>query len=232
MNHHNGLRQPYTRPVLPVEDVLRRAQATHDGLCTRRSVRDFSDAPVPREVIERLILTAGTAPSGAHMQPWHFAAVSDPHIKAQIRAAAEEEERRNYGQRMSEEWREALRPLGTDADKPHLTEAPWLVVLFAVAWGRHADGTKKRHYYVQESVGIAAGFFISAVHAAGLATLPHTPSPMRFLGDILGRPTNERATLLLPVGWPADDCTVPSLERKPLSAISSWFEADPTPDPG
>lgn len=225
--HDSGKHVPYTPPRLPLEAVAQRARDTHDQLTTRRSVRMFDRTPVPRAVIENLIRTASTAPSGAHMQPWHFAAVSDPEMKRRIRHAAEAEERRSYEGRMSDEWRQALAPLGTDAIKPHLTDAPWLVVLFAQAWGTHPDGSKRKHYYVSESVGIAAGFFISAVHAAGLCTLPHTPSPMGFLADLLGRPRPERATLLLPVGFPAPDCTVPDLTRKPLAEVSSWFEGTP-----
>lgn len=221
--HGTGAHIPYTPVRIPVPELERRARAFHDALSDRRSVRMFDPSPVPRGVVEDLIRTASSAPSGAHMQPWHFAAVSDPTLKAEIRTAAEAEERRSYAGRMSEEWRAALAPLGTTADKPHLTEAPWLVVLFAQAWGHHPDGSRRKHYYVAESVGIAAGFFIAAVHRAGLATLPHTPSPMGFLGELLGRPRNERATLLLPVGYPAPDCTVPQLERKPLADVSSWF---------
>jgi len=223
--HGSGRHVAYTPPRLPIGAVTERAQAFHAALETRRSVRMFDPTPVPRAVIADLIRTASSAPSGAHMQPWHFVAVSDPTLKLRIREAAEAEERKSYGGRMSEEWRQALEPLGTDAVKPHLTEAPWLVVLFAQAWGVNPDGSKRKHYYVSESVGIAAGFFIAAVHHAGLCTLPHTPSPMGFLGKLLGRPKQERATLLLPIGFPAADCTVPDLQRKPLEAVSSWFEA-------
>lgn len=222
-SHASGRHIPHTPPRISVAEVQRRAEASFEALSPRRSVRMFSPDPVPRTVIETLIRTASTAPSGAHMQPWHFAAVSDPALQARIREAAEAEERKSYESRMSDEWKAALAPLGTDAHKPHLTDAPWLVVLFAQAWGLNPDGSRRKHYYVSESVGIAAGFFIAAVHQAGLCTLPHTPSPMGFLGDLLNRPRQERATLLLPIGFPAADCTVPELTRKPLSDVSSWF---------
>ncbi len=220
----NGPRVPYEPPRLAIEEVGFRARRFFEEIGQRRSVRDFATTSVPRSTIAHLIRAASTAPSGAHMQPWHFAAVSNASLKARIRAAAEDEEKRSYSGRMSEEWRAALRPLGTTWSKPHLTEAPWLVVLFSQAWGVRDDGTRRKHYYVAESVGIAAGLFIAAVHQSGLATLPHTPSPMGFLADILGRPKNERATLLLPVGFPAADCSVPELSRKPLPEVSSWFE--------
>jgi len=221
----DGPRVLHTPPRLAIHEVGTRARQFFEDLDQRRSVRDFATTAVPRSTIESLIQAASTAPSGAHMQPWHFAAVSDASLKARIRAAAEEEEQRSYGGRMSEEWRDALRPLGTTWSKPHLTEAPWLVVLFSQAWGVRDDGTRRKHYYVAESVGIAAGMFIAAVHQSGLATLPHTPSPMGFLADILGRPKNERATLLMPVGFPAAECSVPELTRKPLDGMSSWFES-------
>ena len=220
----SGPRVPHTPHRRPLSEVAVQARRLYEALEGRRSVRDFDPQPVPRSIIEDLIRTASTAPSGAHMQPWHFVAVSDPAVKARIRSAAEEEEERSYAGRMSEEWLQALKPLGTNWSKPHLTEAPWLVVLFSQSWGMRDDGGKRKHYYVPESVGIAAGMFISAVHQAGLATLPHTPSPMRFLSRILGRPRNERATLLMPVGYPAPDCTVPDLGRKSLAEVSSWFE--------
>ncbi len=222
---HSGAHRPHRPPRLPIGLVEQQARDFYESLAPRRSVRMFDRTPVPRSVIADLIRTASSAPSGAHMQPWHFAAVSVPHLKQRIREAAEGEERKSYTERMSDEWKAALEPLGTDAHKPHLTDAPWVVVLFAQAWGLHPDGSKRKHYYVAESVGIAAGFFIAAVHRAGLATLPHTPSPMGFLGEILGRPKQERATLVLPVGYPAPDCTVPDLTRKPLAEVSSWFEA-------
>lgn len=202
-----------------------RAAAFYREMDARRSVRDFSDRPVPRRLIERAIQTASTAPSGAHMQPWTFVAVSDPDRQRRIREAAEAEERASYGGRMSDEWIRALAPLGTDWQKPFLETAPWLVVLFAQRTGRDAAGAKRKHYYVQESCGIAAGLFVAALHHMGLATLTHTPSPMRFLSEILDRPANEAPYILFPVGYPAPDATVPDLARKPLDEVSVWFEA-------
>ena len=188
----------------------------------RRTTRHFARDPVPRELIELAIRAAGTAPSGAHQQPWTFVAVSDPALKARIRAAAEAEERRNYGGRMPAEWLEALAPLGTDEHKAHLTDAPWVVVLFRRTHGVRADGGRRAHYYTQESCGIAAGFFVAAVHHMGLATLTHTPTPMGFLGALLERPPNEKAMLVMPVGYPADGARVPDLARKPLDEIAVW----------
>lgn len=185
----------------------------------RRTVRAFSREPVPYELVENAIATAGTAPSGAHQQPWTFVVVSDPEVKRGIRVAAEEEERRSYESRMPDEWLEALRPLGTDWRKPHIEDAPYLIVVLEQAYGRRADGTKLKHYYVKESVGIAVGFLLASLHEAGLATLTHTPSPMGFLREILGRPENERPYVLIPVGYPAEGCVVPDLERKPLEDI-------------
>lgn len=215
---------PYRPRRLSPEQGLERAEALLSRLSARRSVRDFSPAPVPRQLVADAIRAASTAPSGAHKQPWTFVAVSDPAIKAQIRQAAEEEERRSYDGRMSPEWLEALAPLGTDWRKPYLETAPWLVVLFAQRWGIGADGQKIKHYYVQESCGIAAGLFICALHEAGLSTLTHTPSPMAFLSRILERPDNERPMILFPIGYPTDDALVPDLERKPLEEVSVWFE--------
>lgn len=215
---------PYSPPRISHVDGLTAGRALYDRLDRRRSVRYFSEDPVPREMIEIAIRTASTAPSGAHMQPWTFAAISDASIKRQIREAAEEEERVSYEGRMSEEWREALAPLGTDWQKPYLETVPWIVVLFAQTFGHHPDGSKKKHYYVKESVGIAAGMFIASLHEMGLATLTHTPSPMGFLSDILGRPANERPYILFPVGYPTPECVVPDLSRKPLDQVSVWFE--------
>ena len=183
-------------------------------------MRNFSDRPVPRALIEQAILTAGTAPSGAHREPWHFVAVSDRELQSKIREAAEKEERESYERRMPRAWREAIDPLGTDWHKPFLESAPWIVVCFAKNVGD--DG--KKNYYVQESCGIACGLFIAAIHNLGLVTLTHTPSPMRFLGEILGRPKNERAFILFPVGYPAENTTVPDLQRKNLAELSTWHE--------
>jgi nitroreductase len=213
---------PYAVEPLTEAESLARAEAFFETMDARRSVREFSDRPVPRAVVERAIATASTAPSGAHMQPWTFVAVSDPATKRRIREAAEAEERESYGGRMSDEWLEALAPLGTDWRKPFLEAAPWLVVLFAQRWGRRPDGSKRKHYYVQESCGIAAGLFIAALHQAGLATLTHTPSPMRFLSEILERPAQEAPFVLFPVGYPAEGARVPDLQRKPLDAVAVW----------
>jgi nitroreductase len=189
----------------------------------RRSVRDFSPEPVPRQLLVEAIRVAGLAPSGAHQQPWTFVLIGDePELRARIRDAAEAEEREGYEHRMSPEWLEALAPLGTDWHKPHLTDAPWLIVVFEQVYGLHEQGdetVRVKHYYVRESVGIAIGFLLAALTHAGLATLTHTPSPMGFLRDILGRPENERPYVVIPVGYPAADATVPDLARKPLSEI-------------
>jgi len=216
--------EPLEFERLPLEEMRHRAAEGYAELDRRRTTRDFSTEPVPRDLIELAIRCAGTAPSGAHRQPWTFVAVSDHELKRRIREAAEEEERRTYTERMPEEWRRALAPLGTDWVKSHITDAPWVVVLFKRAYEILPDGSHAKNYYVTESVGIAAGLFVSAVHHMGLATLTHTPNPMRFLGELLGRPKNETAVLLFPVGYPADDARVPKLERKPLEEISVWFE--------
>jgi iodotyrosine deiodinase len=204
---------------LPAEAQLERSRRFLETMRRRRSVRDFSSEPVPVELVENAIATAGTAPSGAHQQPWTFVLVSDRERKRRIREAAEEEERRSYESRMPDEWLEALRRLGTDWRKPHIEDAPYLVVAFEQAYGLGPDGTKVKHYYVRESVGIAVGLLLASLHEAGLATLTHTPSPMGFLREILGRPENERPFALIPVGYPAEGCTVPALRRKPLAEI-------------
>jgi len=189
----------------------------------RRSVRQFAPDPVPREAIELAIRTAATAPSGAHRQPWRFAVVDDAAVKREIREAAEKEEYESYvGGRMPPEWLLALEPLGTDWHKPFLEAAPWLVVVFAELYGLEPDGSKRKNYYVKESVGIACGLFVTAIHQMGLATLTHTPSPMRFLNQILGRPENEKPFILFPVGYPAEGCEVPALTRKGLDEVALW----------
>ena len=199
-----------------------RFQGEMDG---RRSVRMFSAEPVPRELIELAIMTGSTAPSGAHQQPWTFVAVGDPEVKRQIRIAAEEEERQSYqGGRMPAQWLAALAPLGTDWHKPFLENAPWIVVLFEQVHGWFPDGSVRKHYYARESVGIACGLFVAAVHQMGLVTLTHTPSPMGFLSTILRRPKNERPFVVLPVGYPGDDCEVPDLRRKSLDEVASFVE--------
>ena len=207
---------------LTVDESRERASAFFDFMNRRRTTRHFANAPVPRDMIESAIRTAGTAPSGAHQQPWTFVAVSDPGLKQQIRDAAEREEYDFYHGKAPGEWLEALLPLGTDEHKPHLTDAPWVVVLFRQAYGLDNTG-KRSYYYTEESCGIAAGFFIAAVHHMGLVTLTHTPNPMGFLRDLLGRPVNERAMLVMPVGYPAADAQVPDLTRKPLSEIAVWL---------
>ncbi|MFO7572958.1 MAG: nitroreductase family protein [Gaiellaceae bacterium] len=204
---------------VPESEQLARSRAFLADMRRRRTVRDFSREPIPFELVENAITTAGTAPSGAHQQPWTFVVVSEPAVKRRIREAAEEEERRSYESRMPDEWLEALRPLGTDWRKPHLEAAPFLVVVFEQAYGLGPDGTKVKHYYVRESVGIAVGLLLASLHRAGLGTLTHTPSPMGFLRELLDRPENERPYVLVAVGHPADGCTVPDLERKPLEEI-------------
>ncbi|MGB3548838.1 MAG: nitroreductase family protein [Saprospiraceae bacterium] len=193
-------------------------------MALRRSVRVFSDRAVPKEIIERIILTAGTAPSGAHKQPWTFCAVGSPEIKRQIRVAAEKEEYENYHGRMSDKWVDDLKPFATDWNKPFLEVAPYLIVVFKKAYDLEPDGSRAKNYYVNESVGIACGFLLTAIHAAGLIALTHTPSPLNFLQKILDRPENERPFLLIPVGYPAEGATVPDLHRKPLEEIAVWYE--------
>jgi nitroreductase len=205
------------------EDMRTRARELLQHAERRRSVREFSREPIPLDVVRDAIRTAGTAPSGAHMQPWTFVLVTDPAKKREIRLAAEAEERETYAHRMGDEWRAALAPLGTTWHKPFLDDAPALIVIFRQDWGVGPDGARRKHYYVQESVGIAAGMLIAALHHAGLATLTHTPSPMGFLARILGRPENERPYLLLPVGYPAEGCRVPDLTRKPLAELLVEF---------
>lgn len=207
----------------PPDEMQRRAAEFFADVRRRRTVRDFSDRPVPRDIIENCLRAAGTAPSGANQQPWHFVVVSDPHIKRQIREAAEAEERAFYSGRAPEEWLNALSHLGTDANKPFLENAPYLIVIFAQNYGLGPDGEKVKHYYVSESVGIATGLLITAIHHAGLASLTHTPSPMSFLSDILGRSANERAFLILVVGYPADDAQVPEISKKSLDEIATFL---------
>ena len=207
---------------LPESVMLERAASFYDSMNARRSVRFFSSDPVPKKLIELAILTAGTAPSGAHMEPWTFVAIDDADLKAKIRAAAEAEELETYSRRLSDEWRGALAPLGTDHVKDHITDAPWVVVLFKQKYGINPDGSHRKHYYVTESVGIAAGLFVAALHNMGLATLTHTPNPMQFLAHILERPKNEEAMLLFPVGYPSADALVPDLQRKKLEVIVQW----------
>jgi iodotyrosine deiodinase len=211
----------------PDDMALADARGFADFMARRHSVRDFAPRPVPQAVIEACIRAAGTAPSGANQQPWHFAAISDPTMKARIRAAAEDEERAFYAGGAGDEWIAALEPIGTGPDKPHLTVAPWLIVVFAQRYGLRPDGTRYKHYYVPESVGIATGLLIAAIHHAGLVTLTHTPNPMSFLTALCGRPANEKPVMILPVGWPAEGATVPAAAKikKPLPEILSVFGA-------
>lgn len=203
-------------------ELVEYARLFHESMRRRRTVRDFSDRPVPRDAIEWCLRAAATAPSGANLQPWHFVAVSDPGTKHRIRVAAEEEEREFYARRAPKEWLEALAPLGTDADKPFLERAPWVIAIFSQLYGVLGRGRKVKHYYAVESVGIATGLLIAAVHQAGLVSLTHTPSPMGFLNDILGRPANEKPFLLLVVGYPEVNASVPDIGRKPLDEVVSW----------
>jgi nitroreductase len=212
----------YRPTLLSESEMLERARSFHARMHERRSVRSFSDRPVPRELIELAIRTASTAPSGAHRQPWRFVAISDAPKKREIRIAAERQERDSYEERMPEGWLETLEPFGVDWRKPYLETAPWIVVVFAELYGLRPDGVRHKNYYVSESVGIACGLFIVALHEMGLSTLAHTPSPMTFLSRQLGRPRNERPYILFPIGYPADDATVPELERKGLDQVAVW----------
>jgi len=212
---------PYEFTRLAEDEMFRRAGLLQATMESRRSCRHFSNEPVLPALIETLIAIAHTAPSGANRKPWRFVAVDDPQIKRAIRAAAEEEEERNYQQRFPVDWLEALEPLGTDQHKPFLEIAPWLVVLFRIDW-EEVNGKRLQSYYPNESIGIAAGMFLMACHQVGLATLTHTPSPMAFLREILGRPRNERPFLLIPVGYPAEGCTVPDIRKKPLHEALQW----------
>jgi len=209
----------------PAAEMIERARAFHAELVRRRSVRDFDRREVPREVIEQCLMAAGTAPSGANQQPWFFSVITDPEHKRRVREAAEVEERTFYSERAPQEWLDALAPLGTDSNKPFLQEAPVLIAIFAQKYGVHADGEKFSHYYVPESVGIASGFLIAALHHAGLATLTHTPNPMSFLNKLCGRPASEKPVILLVVGYPKAGCQVPVHGgiKKPLQAIAGWL---------
>jgi nitroreductase len=209
----------------PSAEMIERAHSFHAEIARRRTVRDFESRPVPREVIEHCLRAAGTAPSGANQQPWFFAVIEDAARKHRIRAAAEKEEREFYAGKAPQEWLDALAPLGTDADKPFLEEAPLLIAIFAQKYGVRADGSRFSHYYVPESVGIATGFLIAALHHAGLATLTHTPSPMGFLNEICARPPSEKPVILLVVGYPKPGCRVPVHGgiKKPLEQIATWL---------
>jgi nitroreductase len=209
----------------PVEEMRQRVQDFYADIDRRRTVREFSDRPVPRDIIETALQAANTAPSGANLQPWHFVVVSGATTKKKLRTAAEVEEREFYEHRASHEWLEALAPLGTDSNKPFLETAPYLIAVFLQKFGQLPDGRKVKHYYPVESTGLATGMLITALHKAGLATLTHTPSPMKFLNEILGRPTNERPFLLLVAGYPADDAHVPDIKRKTLDEFTSFIDS-------
>jgi nitroreductase len=215
-----------TRPEMSDAEMRAAADAFLETMKTRHTIRDFSDRPVPRAVIESCIKTAGRAPSGANHQPWHFVAIANPALKSQIRAEAEEEERRFYEGGAPDEWIKALEPIGTNADKPHLEIAPWLIVIFAQRYGTFEDGTRYKNYYVPESVGIATGFLISALHQAGLSILTHTPNPMKFLNAALERPEAEKPVMILAVGHPAKEATIPAVAtlKKPLDEILTVHE--------
>lgn len=213
----------YAKKTFDEQEMTERSKQFLDWYESRRTVRDFTDQAVPREVIENILLSASTAPSGAHKQPWSFCAISSPELKRKIREAAEKEEYDSYNGRMPEEWLKDLLPLQTDWHKEFLEIAPWLIVVFKHSYGLNEEGHKTTNYYVQESVGLACGFLLSAIHNAGLVALTHTPSPMNFLTKILNRPENEKPFLLVPVGYPAAECYVPKLERKKLEEIATFY---------
>ena len=213
----------YCKSILSDQEMFDNARSFYEKMDARRSVREFSDRPIAREIIENIIKTASTAPSGAHKQPWTFCVIANPEIKKQIRMAAEEEEKASYESRMSGEWLDDLKPLGTDWQKPFLEIAPYLIIVFRRIYEFGEDGKKKNNYYVQESVGLAAGFLLAAIHDAGLVSLTHTPSPMNFVTKILDRPENEKPFLLIPVGYPANECWVPDLERKSLEEVCVFY---------
>lgn len=218
---------PYQLPRFEAAEMRERLDAMHAHLSSRRSVRAFSSDPVPLDVLEKAIQIAGTAPSGAHKQPWSFCLVTDAALRSRIRSAVEEEEHKSYHGRMTEQWRADLEPLGTDHIKPFIEEAPALIIVFRKVFERdEATGEKHPNYYVQESCGIAVGLLLAALHEVGLAALTHTPSPMNFLAELLDRPDNERAFLNIPVGWPAIGATVPNISRKPLNEILHKYPSE------
>ena len=213
----------YAKKTYEVNDMVARCQHFFEWMNTRRTVRDFSVKPIPEKVIESIILSASTAPSGAHKQPWTFCVVKNPEVKKQIRIAAEKEEKESYETRMTDEWLKDLQPIGTDWHKPFLETAPYLIVVFKRSYELESNNYKHQNYYVTESCGIACGFLLTAIHDAGLVALTHTPSPMNFLSKILNRPENEKPFLLIPVGYPAEECWVPDLKRKDISEICVWI---------
>jgi len=213
------------RVQLSEDEAIQKSQIFFKYMCKRHSVRDFSSNPISKKIIENIIATAGQAPSGANQQPWHFVAIKDLSMKKMIRDAAEKEEQNFYTGGASDEWISALEPIGTGISKPHLTEAPWLIVVFAERYGKKTDGSRSKNYYVPESVGIAMGFLIAAIHNAGLVCLEHTPNPMKFLNNLCGRPDNEKPIMILPVGHPSEDANIPKAAKlkKPLKKILSVF---------
>ncbi|MBL0882914.1 MAG: nitroreductase family protein [Chitinophagaceae bacterium] len=213
----------YRKEIYTESETLQRSSDFYEWMNTRRSIREFSDKPVPNKVIENILLSASTAPSGAHKQPWTFCVVNTPSIKTAIRQAAEAEEKESYAKRMGEEWLEDLAPLQTDWQKPFLEIAPFLIVVFRRSYEFTDTGKKKQNYYVTESCGIACGMLLTAIHHAGLAAITHTPSPMNFLTQLLKRPENEKPYLLIPVGYPAKECWVPDLKRKKLEETTVWY---------
>lgn len=221
---YQGIELPH-RSTLTDPQMIAHAESFRQTMTQRHSVRDYSNRPVPRQIIESCIRTAGTAPSGANHQPWHFVAISDRHHKRRIRLASEAEERRFYAGGAGDEWLKALEPIGTNDDKPHLEEAPWLIVVFAQRWGQYDDGTRFKNYYVPESVGIATGFLLAALHHAGLTALTHTPNPMKFLNTMLNRPASEKPTMIIAIGHPAADARIPAVAKikKPLEEIMSVY---------
>jgi iodotyrosine deiodinase len=221
MNHKKGF-IPYKGKTYPTDKLLERSREFYEFMENRRTVRDFSDKDVPKEVIKNILMSASSAPSGAHKQPWTFCAISNSKLKSVIREAAEKEEYENYHGRMSDEWLKDLSPLNTDWNKPFIDIAPWIIIIFRKAYDMQ-DDKKSKNYYVQESVGIATGFLLNAIHHAGLVALTHTPSPMNFLGEILERPTNEKPYLLIPVGYPMENAAVPILERKKEEDVIVWY---------
>lgn len=214
----------YSRETYSSEEMLKRSRSFFEWADRRRSVRDFSDKPVPKEVMENILMTGSTAPSGAHKQPWTFCLISNAGLKSKLRALAEEEEKKSYGGRMSDEWLEDLAPLGTDWEKEFIDIAPWIVIVMKRAYEVQEDGTKRQNYYVSESVGLAAGFLLMAVHNAGLVALTHTPSPMNFIAKALERPENERPFLLIPVGYPSESARVPDLIRKTKEDVIEYYD--------
>ena len=213
----------YAKKTYEINEMDARCQLFFEWMNTRRTVRDFSDKPIPENIIENIILSASTAPSGAHKQPWTFCVVKNPEVKKQIRIAAEKEEKESYETRMTDEWLRDLQPIGTDWHKPFLETAPYLIVVFKRSYELENNNYKHKNYYVTESCGIACGFLLTAIHDAGLVALTHTPSPMNFLSKILNRPENERPFLLIPIGYPAEECWVPDLKRKNISEICVWI---------